>query len=62
MITNKEKYVGNKEVSFILKQLEKAIEKGDYFSTSVLVTRLKNLGYKLQKVKKGSIEEETVVQ
>ena len=62
MITNKEKYVGNKEVSFILKQLETAIQKGDYFSTSVLVTRLKNLGYKLQKVKKGSIEEETVVQ
>ena len=61
MITNKEKFMENKEVSFILKQLETAIEKGDYFSTSVLVTRLKRLGYKLIE-ENTSHDDQTVVQ
>ena len=59
MITNKDKFVENKEVSFMLSQLEIAIEKGDYFSTSVLVTRLKSLGYTLEK---DSINDENAVQ
>lgn len=59
MITNKDKFVENKEISFMLSQLEIAIEKGDYFSTSVLVTRLKNLGYTLEK---DSIDDENAVQ
>ncbi len=59
MITNKDKFVENKEVSFMLSQLEIAIEKGDYFSTSVLVTRLKSLGYTLEK---DSIDDENAVQ
>ena len=49
MITNKDKFVENKEISFMLSQLEIALEKGDYFSTSVIVTRLKSLGYKVEK-------------
>lgn len=59
MITNKDKFMENKEVSFMLSQLEIAIEKGDYFSTSVLVTRLKSLGYTLEK---DSIDDENAVQ
>jgi hypothetical protein len=59
MITNKDKFVENKEISFILKQLETAIEKADYFSTSILVMRLKNLGYK---VEQDCTDQETVVQ
>lgn len=59
MITNKDKFVENKDVSFILKQLETAIDKGDYFSTSVLITRLKNLGYK---VEQDCTDQESVVQ
>jgi hypothetical protein len=51
--------VENKEISFILKQLETAIEKADYFSTSILVMRLKNLGYK---VEQDCTDQETVVQ
>jgi hypothetical protein len=48
VITNKEKFMTNKEVSFMLDQLQIAVKKGDYFSTSVLITRLKNLGYKIE--------------
>lgn len=59
MITNKDKFMENKEISFMLSQLEIAIEKGDYFSTSVLVTRLKSLGYTLEK---DSIDDENAVQ
>lgn len=59
MITNKDKFMENKEISFMLSQLEIAIEKGDYFSTSVLVTRLKSLGYTLEK---DSIVDENAVQ
>lgn len=60
MITNKEKFMENKEISFILSQLELAIEKGDYFSTSVLVTRLKRLGYKIEE--SASLDDQAVVQ
>jgi hypothetical protein len=49
VITNKEKFMANKEISFMLDQLQIAIEKGDYFSTSVLITRLKSLGYRVEK-------------
>ena len=49
MITNKDKFVENKEISFILDQLQLALKNGDYFSTSVLVTRLQSLGYRLEK-------------
>ena len=59
MITNKDKFMENKEISFMLSQLEIAIEKGDYFSASVLVTRLKSLGYTLEK---DSIVDENAVQ
>lgn len=62
MIINKEKFMENKEISFILKQLEVAIEKGDYFSTSVLVTRLNFLGYKVEEAKTDGVEDESVVQ
>jgi hypothetical protein len=59
MITNKDKFVENKEISFMLSQLEIALEKGDYFSTSVLVTRLKSLGYR---VEKDCIDDENAIQ
>jgi hypothetical protein len=61
MITNKDKFVENKEISFILQQLETAIEKSDYFSTSVLITRLKRLGYKIVE-EKASHDDQPVVQ
>jgi hypothetical protein len=60
MITNKDKFVENKEISFILKQLETAIEKGDYFSTAVLITRLRSFGLKMEE--NTSHEEQSVVQ
>jgi hypothetical protein len=59
MITNKDKFVENKEISFMLSQLEIALEKGDYFSTSVLITRLKSLGYRLEN---DCIDDENAVQ
>lgn len=59
MIINKELYKDRPEIYFMLSQLEIAVEKGDYFSTSVLVTRLKKAGLSLQK---ACTEEEAVVQ
>jgi hypothetical protein len=59
VITNKEKFMANKEISFMLDQLQIAIEKDDYFSTAVLITRLKNLGYKIEK---DCTEEDNAVQ
>jgi hypothetical protein len=61
MITNKESYKENKEISFILAQLEIAIEKGDYFSSSVLITRLRRLGYKIVE-DNASHDEQAMVQ
>jgi hypothetical protein len=52
--------MANKEISFMLDQLQIAIEKGDYFSTSVLITRLKSLGYKV--VENDSVSDDSVVQ
>jgi hypothetical protein len=43
----------------MLSQLEIALEKGDYFSTSVLITRLKSLGYRLEN---DCIDDENAVQ
>ncbi len=60
IITNKDKFMANKEISFMLDQLQIAIEKGDYFSTSVLITRLKSLGYKV--VENDSVSDDSVVQ
>ena len=48
MVVNKEKFVENKELSFILEQLEVAFKKNDHFSVSVLITRLEKSGYKLE--------------
>lgn len=65
MITNKEFYKENKEILFILNQLETAIERGDYFSTSVLITKLKILGYKIiqdDSIKNTSHDDQPVVQ
>jgi hypothetical protein len=59
IITNKDKFMANKEISFILDQLQIAIDKGDYFSTSVLITRLKSLGYR---VENDSVSDDSVVQ
>lgn len=59
IITNKEKFMANKEISFMLDQLQIAIEKNDDFSVSVLVTRLKSFGYRLEK---DCTEEENAVQ
>jgi len=60
LIGNKELYKDRPEVYFILSQLEVAIEKGDYFSTAVLVTRLRSFGLKVEE--NTSHEEQTVVQ
>lgn len=51
--------MANKEISFILDQLQIAIDKGDYFSTSVLITRLRSLGYR---VENDSVSDDSVVQ
>lgn len=59
IITNKDKFMANKEISFMLDQLQIAIDKGDYFSTSVLITRLKSLGYR---VENDSVSDDSVVQ
>lgn len=59
IITNKDKFMANKEISFMLDQLQIAIDKGDYFSTSVLITRLKSLGYR---VENDSVPDDSVVQ
>jgi len=45
MITNKKDYQTNKELYYILTQLEKAISKQDAFSVSILITRLKLKGF-----------------
>ncbi len=61
LITNKEKFMSNKEISFMLEQLQIALEKGDYFSTSVLITRLKGLGYKIVE-ENACADDQSVVQ
>jgi len=47
MIKNKEKYIKNKEVLFMLNKLEDAHKNKDFFSASVLLTRLGNIGLKV---------------
>ena len=58
IIENKDKFTG--EIRFILDNLEKAIQNGDYFSTSVLITRLERKGIKLAEISCDS--QESVVQ
>lgn len=60
LIANKENYKDRPEVYFILSQLEVAIEKNDYFSTAVLVSRLRNFGLKI--AENTSHDEQPVVQ
>lgn len=59
MIENKEKYRDNKEIYFMLQQLEIALKNKDDFSASILLKRLKNQNLVLRPI---DTDDQPVVQ